>query len=249
MFSKMKLGKRPARHDSRTLKLANYVTSDLVAPERIDWSAKLSDLGMMLNDQYGCCTCSGAGHMIQAWTANNGNQKILSDDDILKAYRDVGHFVPGDPSTDNGAVEIDVLNYWRNTGIGGDKIFAYVALEPKNKEHIKLAVDLLGGCYLGVALPLSAQGQEVWSVPATGLTGGNAPGSWGGHAVCVVSYNPTGLVCISWGILITLTWEFFFACCDEAYGILSTDWAESDRVAPSGFKFDELQKDLNLIAH
>ena len=241
----MKLGKKDVRHDKRTLHLANYLTNVLVPPARVDWGAKLTQIGMMKNDELGDCTCAAAGHMIQTWTANNGNQKIVSDDEIVSAYEAVGGYKPGDPSTDGGAVEIDVLNYWRKTGIAGDKIFAYVALEPKNKNHIKLATDLLGGCYLGIALPISAQTQRVWSVPATGLvTGDGRPGTWGGHAVPIVDYGPTGPTCITWGKLVTMTWAFFFAYCDEAYGILSSDWAAGNKVAPSGFLFSQLQADL-----
>lgn len=242
--SMMKLGKKAARHDKRTLRLADYVVSGLKPHARIDWGAKLTNLGMMLNDTYGCCTCTTAGHTIQAWTANNGSQIIVPDSAILKAYEDVGGYVLGDPSTDNGAVELDLLNYWRKTGIGGHKLFAFVGLEPRNKLHVELAVDLFGSAYLGVALPISAQKQRVWSV-----TGGAdaIPGSWGGHAINIVDYGPTGVTVVTWGELKTMTWAFFFKYCDEAYGLLSNDWANGAKPAPSGFSFADLQADLVQI--
>jgi len=245
----MKLGKRPPVHDSRTLQLANYLGAALVPPPRIDWAKKLTNIGMMKNDELGDCTCAGAGHLIQTWTANNGSQVVISDDDVVKAYEAVGGYVPGDPSTDNGAVKLDVLNYWRKTGIGGHKIFAFVSQEPKNRQHVELSVDLLGGCSLGLALPVSAQRQRVWSVPPGGPVGDGAPGSWGGHDVPIVAYGPTGPICITWGELKTMTWRFFTTYCDEAYGILSSDWATGLKMAPSGFDFAQLQKDLALIAH
>ena len=43
------------------------------------------------------------------------------------------------PDTDRGAVELDVLRYWRKTGIGGTKIDAFMALEPKNHLHVQAA--------------------------------------------------------------------------------------------------------------
>lgn len=246
----MRLGKRPPVHDSRSLLLANYIDDSALKPHpRIDWGNRVTSLGMMKNDELGDCTCAGAGHMIQTWTANNGNQVIIPDSAIVKAYQDVGGYVPGDPSTDNGAVELDLLNYWRKTGIGGHKIFAFVSQEPGNRQHIELSVDLLGGCYLGIALPISAQRQRVWSVPPGGLHGDGAPGSWGGHAVPIVAYGPTGPICITWGQFKTMTWSFFKAYVDEGYGVLSSDWATGAKVAPSGFRFDQLQKDLALIAH
>ena len=102
-------------------------------------------------------------------------------------------YKPSDPSTDRGAVELDVLRYWRKTGVGGYKIDAFVALEPKNHLHVQAAVDLFGGSYIGLALPVSAQQQKVWSVPPGGPTGTGAPGSWGGHAVVVEAYDAHGL--------------------------------------------------------
>lgn len=245
--SKMKLGKKAAVHDKRTMRLADYVSNALKPPERIDWSAKITQLGEMLNDQLGICTIASAGHLIQAWTANNDNQVILADSDILKGYEEACGYVPGDPSTDNGGVEITVLNYLRQTGLGGHKIFAYVAQEPGNKTHVELSVDLLGGCYLGLELPRSIQGQKVWSVPPGGPVDDGAPGSLGGHAVPAVAYGPAGITVITWGQLLTMTWQFFSVYCSEAYGLLSLDWANGTKQAPSGFDFAQLQSDLAAI--
>ncbi len=245
--SMMKLGKLPARHDPRTLHLANYLTNALKPPARRRWSTKVTNLGMMLNDSLGCCTIAAKGHLVQTWTANAGTQVIVPDSAILKGYEQACGYVPGDDSTDNGGNMIAVLNYFRQTGIGGHKLFAYVALEPRNKTHIELGVDLLGGCDLGLALPVSAQKQDVWSVPAGGPVGDGAPGSWGGHDVPIIDYGPVGPTCITWGKKKTMTWAFFYTYVDEAYGLLSTDWSDGTRKAPNGFEFAALQADLASI--
>jgi hypothetical protein len=245
--SKMKLGKRPAVHDKRTLLLSDYVTNALKPPPRVDWSMKLTHIGEMLNDQLGICTIAAAGHMIQTWTAANGSQIILPDNAILKGYEEACGYNPADPSTDNGGVEVTVLNYLRKTGLGGHKIYAYVAQEPGNRTHIELAVDLLGGCYLGLELPRSIQGQRVWSVPPGGPVGDGAPGSLGGHAVPAVAYGPAGITVITWGQLLTMTWKFFSVYCSESYGVLSPDWANGTKLAPSGFDLAALQADLAAI--
>ena len=244
----MKLGKKPPKHDSRTLQLARYVTNALQPLPRVDWGSKVTQLGEMCNDQLGICTIAAAGHMVQTWTANAGSQIVLSDTDIVAAYSGACGYDPADPSTDQGGVEVDVLNYWRKTGIGGRKIFAYAAQEPKNRTHVELAVDLFGGCYLGVELPLSAQGKDVWSVPPGGPVGQGAPGSYGGHAVCAVSYGPAGITVITWGKLLTMTWLFFDTYVSEAYCVLSTDWCDGTKTAPSGFDFNALQADLAVVA-
>ena len=246
--SRNKLGKQPARHDPRTLQMANYLGLPTVPAAR-DWTTKaLPEWGMMLNDQLGDCTCAAIGHLIQAWTANEElKENTLPDAAILSAYEAVGHYRPGQPETDRGAVELDVLKYARKTGIGGIKIDAFVALEPRNHRHIEAGVDLFGGAYIGLALPASAQKQQVWSVPPGGATGAGAPGSWGGHAVAVEAYDAHGLTCITWGAKKRLTWSFWDAYCDEAYAILSQLWAPQKKIAPSGFDFAALAGDLKGV--
>jgi hypothetical protein len=246
--SRNKLGKRPARHDARTLQMANYLELPTIPPVR-DWTQKAAaNWGMMLNDQLGDCTCAATAHLIQAWTSNAGPKEItLPDAAVLKAYEAVGGYNPKEPDTDRGAVELDVLRYWRKTGIGGYKIDAFVGLEPKNHLHVQAAVDLFGGAYIGLALPISAQRQQIWSVPPGGATGTGAPGSWGGHAVVVEAYDAHGLTCITWGQKKRLTWSFWDAYCDESYALLSELWA-ANNPAPNGFNFAALQADLKEVA-
>ena len=246
--SREKLGKKPARHDPRTLQMANYLALPAV-PAAQDWTKKAAKgWGMMLNDQLGDCTCAAIGHIVQAWSANAGPQEItLPDDAILKAYEAVGGYKPGKPESDQGAVELDVLKYWRKTGVGGQKIDAFVALEPKNHAHVQAAVDLFGGAYIGLALPVSAQTQKVWSVPPGGPSGQGSPGSWGGHAVVIEAYDAHGLTCITWGQKKRMTWSFWDTYCDEAYATLSELWA-GKTPAPSGFDLAALKADLRQVA-
>jgi hypothetical protein len=243
-----KLGKKPAQHDPRTLQMANYLRLPDVPAAR-DWTSKVSpSWGMMLNDELGDCTCAALGHIIQAWTSNEGPKELtLPDAAILKAYEAVGHYKPGQPNTDQGAVELDVLKYARKTGVGGVKFDAFVALEPRNHQHIQAAVDLFGGSYIGLALPTSAQKQQVWSVPPGGPSGVGAPGSWGGHAVVVEAYDAHGLTCITWGAKKRMTWSFWDAYCDEAYAILCEIWAPEKKVSPSGFDMAALEADLKSV--
>jgi hypothetical protein len=245
--SQRKLGKKPAQHDPRTLQMANYLELPAI-PAAQDWTQKAAaNWGMMLNDQLGDCTCAAVGHITQAWSSNASKEITLPDQAILKAYEAVGGYKPGDPSTDQGAVELDVLRYWRKTGVGGYKIDAFMAIEPKNHTHIQAAVDLFGGSYIGLSLPVSAQKQAVWSVPPGGPAGTGAPGSWGGHAVVIEAYDVHGLTCITWGQTKRMTWSFWDAYCDEAYAILSELWA-GKKPAPSGFNLAALKSDLKEVA-
>ncbi|HYL47205.1 MAG TPA: hypothetical protein VEU52_09255 [Candidatus Limnocylindrales bacterium] len=245
----MRLGKKPARHDPRTLQFAKYLLPKALPapPAHETWAAKVNQWPMMGNDKIGDCTCAAAGHFIEEWTANVGPTVIPPDQSIIAAYSAITGYDPATGANDNGAVELDVLNYWRSTGIDNHKIEAYVALEPKNTEHIKDAVYLFGGVYIGVALPVTAQNQTVWSVPPGGPNGQGAPGSWGGHAVPVVAYDNRTLTCVTWGKLLKMTWGFWQAYCDEAYAILSPDWINSKNYSPGNFDLTTLRADLNQV--
>lgn len=246
--SRMKLGKQAARHDPRTLQLANYLRPKLLPPPppQVDWSAKVAAWPMMANDTVGDCTCAAAGHLIQEWTANAGTEQVVPDSAIITAYAAVSGYNPKTHAHDTGANEIDVLNYWRKDGIGGHVIRAYVALEPGNLDHVRDSVAIFANSYIGLALPTTAQTQDVWSVPPGGAVGLGAPGSWGGHAVPVVAYDPQGLTVVTWGALKRMTWEFWGAYCDEAYAILSDDFLTAGK-APDGIDLATLEADLNEV--
>jgi hypothetical protein len=247
---KLKLGKAVARHDPRTLLLASYLTPALPAPPAsLDISTKVSSWGMMANDQLGDCTCAAAGHLIMEWTANAGKQTVTpTDQQIIAAYSAITGYNPVTGANDNGANEVDVLNYWRQTGIAGDQIGGYVALEPANHTHVMDSVYMFEGCYIGLQLPKTAQAQtqnnQPWSVPPSGTGGDGAPGSWGGHAVPVVAYDTRGVTVVTWGALQIMTWSFWATYCDEAYAILSTDYINGNKQAPQGFSLQQLQADL-----
>lgn len=252
-----RLGKLPVKHDRRTLRLARYLTGPLpVAPRIVDWTPPgVTDWGEMENDRYGCCAFAAPGHQVQAWTGSQigGSEVTISDADVLAAYSAVTGFNPSDPSTDNGAAMLDVCKYWRNAGIGGHKILAFVAVNPTNLDHVKLAAYLFGGLYAGFSLPQSASDQldrgEAWDV----ASGPDAqPGSWGGHAVYiptvgVLDPGAASIDCVTWGRRQAITPEFFLTYADELYAILSQDWATTIGKCPNGFDLGALQADLNAL--
>jgi len=249
--TKMKLGKQAPRHDPRTFLFAKYLKEEALPPPPAseNFATKVKRWPMMLNDRIGDCTCAAAGHMIEQWTTYAGRAVVLSDAQIVAAYSAITGYDPKDPSSDKGAVEIDVLNYWRKTGFARHTIEGYVALEPGNHTHIEDSVMIFGNCYIGLALPVSAQRQTVWSVPPGGPVGPGAPGSWGGHAVPVVAYDARGLTVVTWGATKRMTWSFWDAYCDEAYAVLSDDWVSKlNKKATNEFDLKTLQKDLAALA-
>jgi hypothetical protein len=246
----MKLGRLPPRYDPRTLRLAKYLTAALPPPPPSrDWSRAVKfPCGMMENDRIGDCTCAAAGHAVQVLTANTGGEQTIPDVDIEAAYEVVGGYKPGDPSTDNGAGLLDVLNLWRGTGIGGHQILAFVQVNPQNLVHIQTAIEYFGGCYIALELPLSAQNQPIWDVTPWGLQGQGTPGGWGGHAVWMPDYDATGFNVITWGERQRMTLDFQRSYCDESYCVVTQDFInKTTQATPDGLNLALLQQDLALI--
>ena len=245
--SNMKLGRKAIKTDSRTLMLADYLTPALPPPPpTADWTQGNANWGMMMNDTLGDCTIAGVGHAVQVWTVNAaGGMVTVPDPTIESYYEQWDGYVPGDPSTDNGGVELDVLNDWQKQGFAGNTLLAFADPKPASLVEIQQSIALFGGVYIGLALPLTAQTQEVWDVVPKG--GAKAkPGSWGGHCVFVPKYDENGFTCITWGALKTMTLAFWKKYCDESHTLLAQDWLTA-KGSPAGFDQAQLEADLKAI--
>lgn len=257
-FEHLRLGKQPPKHDPRTLQLARYIDEAAIPiPDSEDYSpAVTGGFPMYGNDQLGNCTCAAVGHMIQVWSANAGGEKTFADADVEGLYWETGTppAATGEAgsATDDGRFELDILNYWRKTGVGqvsyADRIIAFASIDVSNLDNLKRAIFLFGGVYVGIALPATAQGQSEWDVVGDGKTGRSQPGSWGGHAVNIVGYGDGKLKIVTWGGLLEMTEGFWSAYGDEAYAIVTQDWVEANgqSVVP-GFDLATLEADLAQI--
>ena len=203
----------------------------------------------MLNNQIGDCTCACGHHDRTLDRLHEFDSHHSFGQHHTQTYEAVSGYNPANPNTDRGAAILDVLNFWRNTGIGGDNILAFTSVEPQSHAGIMDSVTLFGNAYIGVQLPLSAQNQQVLAVPPGGPTGLGESGSWGGRAIPVVAYDQRGVTVVTWGALKRVTWAFLDAYSDEAYAVLSQDWiSKVTQLSASQFDLAALQKDLSLIA-
>jgi hypothetical protein len=245
--SAYKLGKLAPRIDDKRLMLRNYLTPDLPPPPAsVDWTKGVTSFGFMLNNTLGDCVIASLGHSIQIWSLNAGTEVTVPDSVIEDYYEWWAGYVPGDPSTDNGYVLVDALNNWRAKGFDYHKLLGYADPDLNNVTHLQQSVALFGGLHIGLQMPITAQSQDVWSVVPGG--GPNSqPGSWGGHAVYVCGYNATGPVCVSWGEVIQMTWEFWNAYVDEAHTSFGMMWIENGGASPSGFRMEQLLSDLSAF--
>lgn len=254
-----KLGKRPARSDPRTLRLAKYTTKVPTPPPDCNWGGTITDWGVMGNDELGDCTIAAVGHAIQGWSQATGTLITVPDTTVKGYYSDWAGYVEGHPETDRGAYEVDILNKWRKFGFGKSAelnhiLFAYADPDPRNTLHIKQAIWLFGGVYIGLALPITASRQfnlgNYWDM-VDGAGADGVPGSWGGHAVWVPKYTTDAqgnliLWCVTWGRLQAMTERFWYECCDESHALLASTWNIKD-LYTFGFYHDELMEDLYAV--
>ena len=235
-----RLGKKRPVFDRRTLRLSSYLKALPAAPSALDLAPFVkAPWGMMANDRLGDCTCAAAGHLDMIWSAQAGAPVTFTDDQIVEFYNRVNG------GSDDGAVELFVLKEWRtNGGPAGRKIHAFVQISNLgDHELVKSAAFLFGGLYLGVALPVTAQGQAVWDVAGDPQAPAAQPGSWGGHAVPIIGYDATGVTVLTWGAPMRMTWAFHDHYTEEAYAVLPEEYVAD----PAVFDAAALEADLGQI--
>ena len=230
------------------VRLSNHLKSAALPPTPavVDYASKVRAWPMYLNDQLGDCTCAGVGHCVQAWTAYAKGLVTLPDSAVLSLYERMG-YVPGDPSTDNGAVEQDVLAEVHKNGIGGHKILAYAQVNHTNPEEMKTALNLFGSLYLGAQMPQSAMDQtnsgQPWSV---------VPGSpiVGGHCFVAQRWDTTAapMTVVTWGQLQRVTDQWWLENGDEAWVVITQDWFSANGKTITGVDLVQLGDEFAVVS-
>jgi hypothetical protein len=246
-----RLGKNLPVVDARTMRFSSYLTSALPpTPPSVDYGTKVSSWPMYYNDQYGDCTCAAAGHLIQSWTASAGSEITPPDSTVLSFYE---HFVGSPPPADEGCTMLSVLKYWRNAGLSEHKVTAFASIELQDHVEAMTAIYLLGGMYIGVALPDSVvppsgnYAEIPWVVPPGGPVGDAAPNGKNGHCIPAVGYDATNLYVVTWGALKSMSWQFYDAYADEAFALVSQDFIDLAGQDPVGFSLTQMLRDLKRL--
>ncbi len=232
----VKSGRLPYIHDSRTFDLADYLSQENLArvPTQHNWGNKIKPdkWGSLGNLKINNCTMASAGHLIMTWTSNIGKIHKPATKAIVEAYIKLTGYNPKTDGIGEPVEALKALKYWRKNGVDGRKISAFVKLAFKNKQELKQAVYLYGGCYIGINLPRSAEKQfyegKKWTVPRGGAKGLGEPGSWSGHAMIITGYKNNELRAITWGREIIMSMGFWETYVDEAYAIFSEDFIKND---------------------
>lgn len=226
----------------------------LQPPVSVDYTKGLpSDLGFMLNDSLGDCTCAAYYHAKQVWSFNAaGAIDTQPDSNVRALYEQACGYNPADSSTDQGGVEQDVLTYLLNTGApigadgsGRDKIAAFVEVDPRNFTDIRSTIYTCGVAYIGFNVPayLMADGPApIWDVSNAG-----DQSIVGGHAVILAGYDMNGFIVVSWGRVYRMTAMFFSKYVDEVYGIVNREWFKSTGLAPWGGDIDATEAQMEAL--
>jgi hypothetical protein len=248
----LKLGRKPGVVvDRRTVTLDQLLDLTVISapPVRFDVATSLRAFPMFANDLFGDCTCAAQGHRVVAEERSASQHEVqLTDDDVLAVYSAVAGFRRNDPSTDNGAYCLDVLNYMRHVGMGKERdgtphtIGAFAALSRADHLQVKIATRVFGGLYVGAGLPTSAQGEthsgRTWSLTR------DVPGSWGGHALYVRGYDVATVHFVTWGREQKATWAWWDRYVDEGYAVISEDYVRGSGRTPQGLDIDYLNRFL-----
>jgi hypothetical protein len=202
---------------------------------------------MWLNDQLGDCTAAAKANLVTLWAAANGVVLSITDADVLAFYSGSCGYVQGDEATDQGGNMDVVAQYFKAIGLAGHKVESVVIVDPRDRDHVKHAVNRYGGCDAGLLLPVTAQTQGVWDLDVS--QGAKAEmGSWGGHDAVIIDYNADGPIFRTWAEDIQATWLWWDAYADEAIAYLSPDWAPAGGTAPCGIPSAELAAEIELVA-
>jgi len=205
-----------------------------------EFAVPSSDMDILGNDQFGCCAEAGAMHLIQAQQANVGRRVVPTKADTLNLYTAVTGFKSDDPSTDNGTVLTDLLNYWQATGITlGNvvhKIAGYASVDISSVAQMRFAAYTFGGLYLGMNCPKQAEiNVNNWNFDPTNLP------IAGGHCIIQCGEGAAGGKIGTWGLWIPSSWRFLLGTLDEGYVVITEDFVDQNTgKSPTGLDLDGL---------
>lgn len=258
----LKLGRLARSHDPKIPILHNLMAAAKLTPPppppSVDYTKGMpTDLGIMMNDTLGDCTCAAFYHALQVWSFNASAGKKMDtepDKDVELLYEQACGYKPTTPGEGPGGNEQTVLKFILNKGAPSgpngtqrQKIAAFVEVDVKNTDNVKRTINDCGVCYIGFnvpafLMPANAPPPEVWDVKA-----GQDNKIIGGHAVVLAGYNAAGARVISWGNYYTMTWAFFAKFVDEAYAIADAAWFGAEKKTVGGLTLQQLEAAMNAL--
>lgn len=192
----------------------------------------------------GTCGIAGMDHLQMAWNAYAQDScESWGNETVLQLYEQLGGYVRGDESTDQGTVLQDNLDFWRKEGVNGEKILFFGSLHPGSwlRPERQLALQAFGGLYLGLNLPQSAE--EQFPEPWTYRRGSPFVGR---HCVTqhgeLIGRNEVKLG--SWAKIVPASQNFLLHTVEEAWVAAHPDFIEANGRNPSGIDLEGINEAL-----
>jgi hypothetical protein len=252
-----KLGRLHRTYDPRNPNMSAITAGVTLPPPppSIDYTTHLpANLGMMLNDKLGDCTCAAFYHALQVWSVNAGKKIDTEPDaDVEQLYIQACGYNPRAGGEGPGGNEQKVLTFLLKTGApygpkgqSRQKIAAFVEVDPRNTDDVKRAILNCGVAYIGFnvpayIMPANEPPLKVWDVETKNTQ------IVGGHAVVLAGYTATGARVISWGQYYTMTWGFFAKYVDEVYAIADMEWINAKGTTPGDLTLAELEAQMQAL--
>jgi len=125
---------------------------------------------------------------------------------------------------------------------------AWVAVSPGNLNECRIAIDEFGELHIGIALPVTAQGQKEWAVVGNPSTDPDSkPGSWGGHGVPYREYDAETFKCVTWGVEMLVSVPFHTNYARKAHVVVTHELLSKEGIGPGGVNWDELIADIKAL--
>jgi hypothetical protein len=252
-----RLGRLPRTRDPRVPHMSALLAGVTLppVPSTEDYTSKLpANLGMMLNDTLGDCTCAAFYHALQVWSANaQGKIDTEPDVDVEQLYIQACGYNPNQPGEGPGGNEQHVLKFLLNKGAptssdaqARHKIAAFIEVDPRNLDDVKRTIADCGVAYIGFQVPQYIVPPGAAPLQTWDLQNGNDQ-IVGGHAVVLAGYDANGARVISWGSYYTMTWAFFGKYVDEVYAIADASWVASTGKTPAGLSLADLEAQMQAL--
>jgi hypothetical protein len=256
-----RLGRLPRKSDVRSLMLAHFLTDTDPPPTKTSFWVKKTKFTPETwgNDEEGCCTIAKQANMFRRFQRIEHRATIeITQQEVHTVYRRMTDELYG--GGDTGAYEEDALSRSRNpdTALRDTKlrpltIDAFLRINPANQLELKRAVAMAAGHGIAICINLPVGFSNIeghdWDFPDnTPLIGDWLPGSWGGHSMWAIEYDPLGLwLEHTWGIPPQrITWRAAAAYIDESHTVI--DSVDSWRRRGVPLELDQVVQAVNDVS-
>jgi len=236
-----KLGRLPARFPGGLYELSYYVAGPLPIPPTSIPLPKVTNWGMLGNDQYGDCGPAGFIHGCEADAAiTHQKENWPTAQEVINGYLAYTH------GQDAGVVLSDFLSYVRMQpkGFCGHKLTAYAPINHLDTTMLRTAIWMYDFIYTGIAVTDAMMQAAQLGQPWT-LADLHSP-VVGGHCVPVVAYDEHWLYLVTWGSIQKVSYPMWSQICDEAWVVITEEFVKAGGDW-HGVSLKALEADLNRL--